>query len=232
MPEAIDETPEQRYFSALELQFARLRGAAVLLSPGDWAVARTWWERGIPIDLVVRTMELLLARRAERDLATPASKSRRINSLRYFGPAVDAAWEELRALTAPGHVGVPAAIDVPARLAALAGQLPADLPRRAARARALAALAGAPPEVEDALAALDAELLAEALAGLSAEEAEQVDAALAARTRTLAERLPAEEVVRARAQLRERLVRQLRRLPVLSLFVDVHAEAPETLDAK
>src|SRR5436190_8783383 len=101
-----ESSPEQQYFAALELHFARLRGAAVLLSPGDWAVARTWSDRGIPIELVVRTMELLLARRAERDQAGSA-KSRRVNSLKYFGPAVDAAWEEMRALTASGHMGVP-----------------------------------------------------------------------------------------------------------------------------
>jgi hypothetical protein len=211
-------SPEQRYFAALELHFARLRGAAVLLSPGDWAVARTWCDRGIPIELVVRTMELLLARRAERDGGAQSPRSRRINSLKYFGPAVDAAWEEMRALTASGHMGVPEPLDVPARLKALAESLPKALPRRHARAAAIAALQGSPPEIEAALAEIDASILAEAVAALDPEGQKEIDKALKVRARALATRLPDAEVERASSQLRDRLVRQRLGLDVLSLF--------------
>src|SRR5204863_9551472 len=169
---------ERQYFAALELHFARLRGAAVLLSPGDWAVARTWCERGIPIELVVRTMELLLARRAERDAGTHTARSRRVNSLKYFGPAVDAAWEELLALTASGHIGVPEPLDVPARLKALAESLPKDLPRRQQLAAAIAALQGSPPEIEAALTEIDAAILTEAVAALDPEAQKEIDRTL------------------------------------------------------
>jgi hypothetical protein len=222
----LPQSPEQEYFATLEAQFARLRGANVLLSPADWEVARVWYERGIPVDLVVRTMELLLARRAERELATPGRKGRRIGSLRYFAPAVEAAWDELRALTATGHVGMTEPLDVPARLAALAEALPDALPRRADRAGAIRALQGAPPEIEAALAALDAAVLADAVEALPAATRAGIESTLDERVRALGERLPDEEVARARRLLRDRLVRQRLGLPVLSLFSDDPALEP------
>lgn len=208
--------PEQEYFHQLEAQFARLRGAAVLLSPADWKVAQDWWQRGIPVDLVVRSMELVLARRAER--LTAGGGSRRIHSLRYFGPAVDVAWEELRALTAPGHIAEVEPLDIPARLDALAAALPPDLTRREHWQARLRGLSGAPPEIEAALTALDAEILAGSLADLASGASREIEEAAEKRLAALAKRLPAVEVERAREGLRTRLLRQRLGLPVLSLF--------------
>ncbi len=232
MSNEVDSAPEeqaQAYFHALELQFARLRGSAVLLSPADWKLAQDWFERGIPLDLVVRTLELVLARRAERAAQGSASK-RRVSSLRYFAPAVDAAWEELRSLTAPGHIGEPPPLDVPGRLAALADALPVTLRDRATWQSRVRSILGAPPEVEAALGAIDRALLAEGAAALGEEERRQLDAALAQRMASLVLRLPAAEIDRAREHLRTRLVRQALRLPILSLFTDARADPTESTD--
>ena len=214
----------QQYFQALELQFARLRGTAVS-SPSDWKVAESWWQRGIPMDLVVRTMELLLARRAERSAAGAAGR-RRINSLRYFAPAVDAAWEELRTLTAPGHIEAETPLDVPARLTALASALPAALPGLSDWQRRITQLGGAPPEVEAGLASIDAEVLAAGLASLTPDARRSIDDLAQSRLTALARRMPEAEVARAREGLRNRLVRQRLGLPVLSLFA-IEAMAAE-----
>ncbi len=92
---AADEAADHAYFQAIEELLVRLRGAPLLLAPADWQVASRWHRRGVPLDLVARTMEELFAKRRER------GAQGRINSLRYCAPAVEAAWEELRELTAP-----------------------------------------------------------------------------------------------------------------------------------
>ncbi|MEO8503178.1 MAG: hypothetical protein ABI609_04695 [Acidobacteriota bacterium] len=222
-PESLPDP--QQYFQALELQFARLRGTAVLLSPGDWKIAESWWQRGIPLDLVVRTMESLLARRAER-LAAGAAGRRRINSLRYFAPAVDAAWEELRTLTAPGHIEPETPLDVPARLTALASALPPGLSGLSGWQRRITQLSGAPPEIEAGLASIDAEVLAAGLGSLTPDARKSIDDLAQSRLTALAQRMPEAEVTRAREGLRNRLVRQRLALPVLSLFA-IEAMASE-----
>src|SRR5262245_5879970 len=111
----------QRYFRAIEAAFVRLRGAPLLLSPADWQVARRWFEEGVPLDLVVRGLEEVFARRRER------GAKGRISSLRYCAPAVEHAWEEVASLTAAGRTAPAEPIDIAARLAALAAALPAEL---------------------------------------------------------------------------------------------------------
>jgi hypothetical protein len=222
-PQDPDPSAEDHaYFQALEEDLARLRGAALLLAPADWQVAAEWRRRGVPLELVRRTMAELYARRVER------GTRRRINSLRYFAPAVEAAWEELRALTGPGHRLLPPPIDAVARLAALAGLLPAELPGRAAWTARIAALAGDTETIESGLAALDGELLAALDEGLGTAERAEL-AGLEERTvAALTARLPRDEVAAARARLRRQLLRERWRLPVLSLFApEVTAAAGE-----
>lgn len=208
-----DGPEDQAYFQALEQTFARLRGSAVLLSPADWHIAREWRRRGIPLELVERTLEETIARRRER------GAKRKVNSLGYFRPAVEAAWEEVEALTAPGRrFPSEPPLRVEQRLDALAAALPVALPDAATWAARIRALAGTAESVEGALAGLDAELLASVeknlAAGPRAELASQVEHTLAV-VRT---RLPEATV----EEIRQRLLRQaLRRrldLPVLSLF--------------
>src|SRR5437763_16109793 len=92
-PEAEDS--DHAYFQAIEEIFVELRGAPLLLSPADWQVARRWQREGIPLDLVRSTLEEVFAKRKER------GAKGKISSLRYCAPAVEAAWADLRALTAP-----------------------------------------------------------------------------------------------------------------------------------
>jgi hypothetical protein len=220
-PEGSPETsPEHAYFRAIEETFIRLRGAPLLLSPADWRVASGWYSEGIPLAVVARALEEVFARRRER------SARGRIQSLRYCAPAVAAAWEEIRSLTAPGRQAEAEPLLVAPRLAALAAALPEGLADRRRWGRRITSLAGGTEEVEAALARLDRELLEglEAAQEPAAREelAREMEAALA----RLATRLGDRELEEARGRLLRLLLRQHRGLPVLSLF-SPEAEPPE-----
>ena len=226
----------QAYFHEIERVFVRLRGAPLLLSPADWQVARRWYQEGVPLTLVTRTLEEVFARRAERE-ATGAAVKSRISSLRYCAPAVDAAWEEQRAFLAPGLRALDEATrldgdsggvgDLATRLGMLARLLPdaiADVAVWRQRIVDLAAAASAgsgardPALVEDQLRLLDEALLAAAGEGLDASSRAELDAELRRLVAGLRQRLPAGEVARARLNLERQLLRRRLALPLLSLF--------------
>lgn len=200
---------DHAYFQAIEEIFVRLRGAPLLLSPADWQVARRWHREGVPLDLVRQALEEVFAKRKER------GAKGRISSLRYCAPAVEAAWGELRELTAPGERLEAPAFDPSRRLEALAAALPPDL---AAFARRVTTLAGDPPEIEEALATLDREMLAAAAASLDDALRAEVEAAVEKTVAGLRGRLPTDELERSRERLTWQVLRQRLALPVLSLF--------------
>ena len=209
---ASDEPGEERsYFRALEDHLAGLRQGWLLLTPADWLVARNWRKQGIPLDLVRRTMEELYTRRIER------GSKRRINSLRYFARAVEAAWEEMSSLTAPGRRQTVPPLDVPARLEALSQSLP-ELAGRAQLVGRILSLGGDTETVETALAALDREILTAAEDALDGPGREELLAAEASTLARLAGRLPEEEIAAARLRLRAQVLRRRLGVPVLSLF--------------
>lgn len=219
------------YFQRLESHFLLLRGAPLLLSPSDYRVAKRWHADGVPLDLVLRTMDELFERRAERAHGGQGSENEpaKVWGLRQVRPAVDAAWKRLRELTAPGDRDEPgegATLDVPARLTALRealeGALPPELPEREAVLARLGALSQEtdPRRVEEGLggveaAALDA-LLAQVPDGERRELAAKVERALA----PLADRMTREEVEATRERLLRQKVRQKVGLPTLSLFAE------------
>ena len=201
--------PDHAYFQAVEEIFVELRGSPLLLSPTDWQVARRWHQEGVPLDLVRRTLEEVFAKRRER------GAKGKISSLRYCAPAVEAAWTDLKELTAPGHRAAAPAFEVAPRLAALAAWLPSSLSSLATR---VAALAGDPQQVEDRLAALDREMLDAAAAGLTGEDRTEIGAAVEKTLTLLRGRLPADELETSRDRLFRQTLRRRLGLPVLSLF--------------
>ena len=207
-----EDADDQAYFLALEDLLGRLRGRAILLAPADWQAASDWRRRGIPLELVARTMEDLYARRRERDAR------RRIHSLRYFAPAVEAAWEELRALTGPGHRALAPPFDAAQRLRRLAGALPERLAGRERWAARIVGLTGDSAAIEERLAALDGEILAACEAALSSDDRAAIDAGRQRALERLAARLHPDEVAFAAGRLWRQHLRQRCGLPVLSLF--------------
>lgn len=210
---------DHAYFQAIEEIFVRLRGAPLLLSPADWQVARRWHRDGVPLDLVRRALEEVFAKRKER------GAKGRISSLRYCAPAVEAAWAELRELTAPGERLEAPSFDPSTRLRALAAALPPELTGRTGLAARIVSLQGDPQEIEEALAVLDREMLAAVAGSLEDAARGEVEAAVEKTVAGLRGRLPADELERSRKRLTWQVLRQRLALPVLSLF-SPEAETP------
>ncbi len=210
------ESPDQAYFRAVEEIFARHRGVPLILSPADWQVAHGWFESGVPFELIDRVFGEVLARRKER------GGKGRVSSLRYFAPAVESGWQEIRELQAVGESLPAPALDLPERLATLAAALdrtPAAAGRDVAqRVRALAVPSAHAEGIERELATLDAEMLERADRDLSSEGLAAVAADVERSLKKLAARLPSEEIEAARERLRRQAVRRRTRLPLLSLF--------------
>jgi hypothetical protein len=209
---AIAEDSDRTYFEAVEEIFIGLRGSPLLVSPADWHVVRRWHREGIPLDLVRRTLEEVFEKRKERGARG------KLSSLRYCAPAVEAAWADLKELTAPAHRVEAPAFEVASRLAALAAALPAGFPGREALAARLGALAGEPQEVEEHLSAIDREMLDRAAEGLDGEMRSEIESAVEKTLASLGGRLPAAELESSRERLARQILRRRLSLPVLSLF--------------
>jgi hypothetical protein len=227
-----DDRSAFEYFQRIESHFLLLRGAPLLLSPSDYRVAKSWHGDGVPLDLVLRTMDEYFERRAERAHGDRAAgeEPAKVWGLRQIRPAVDAAWKHLRELTAPGDRNEPgegAALDVAARLAALREALervlPAELPERAAVLARLDALGGEsdPRRVEEGLGAVAAAALDALLAEIPAGEREELAAGVERTLAPLADRMTREEVEATRERLLRQKVRQKFGLPTLSLFSEL-----------
>ena len=218
-PDEPDQDTDHAYFQAVEEIFVSLRGSPLLLSPADWQVARHWHREGVPLDLVRRALEEVFAKRKER------GAKGKISSLRYCAPAVEAAWDELKDLAAPGHRATAPAFEIAPRLAALAAALPRTLSGRDHLAGRIGALNGDPQSVEERLASLDREMLDAATAALDGESSAEIAAAVEKTLASLGGRLPAEELERSRERLARQALRRRLGLPVLSLF-SPEAETP------
>ena len=205
---------EHAYFQAIEERFISLRGAPLLLSPADWQLTRRWHESGIPLDLVLHTLDQVFAQREEKGARG------RVQGLRYCARAVEAAWESQAEMQATGSRVARPSIEVGARLdslAAVLGALDFDIGSLADR---VAALHGAPDEIEEALMILDREFLEMAASSLGREAHDQIDESVEASLTRIGERLADDEVERARDRLFSDALRRHLGLPVLSLFED------------
>lgn len=78
-----------RYARAVETALGRARRKPVLLSPRDWELVSGWHRQGIPLRLVLETIEEA-ARRT-------AAKGSTFASLAYVAREVESAWHDLRA---------------------------------------------------------------------------------------------------------------------------------------
>ena len=209
------------YFMAIEEVFLELRGAPLQLSPADYQLAKKWRAEGIPLELVERTVREVFARRKARE---DEKKDKKVWGLSYCKRAVQGAWRRQQELTAPASTEAAEEFDLAGRLERLAESLPDALASREAFADRIRGAQGGAEAIEEQLAALDGELVEAVRAAMSSAERAQIDAELAASLQALAARLPADELERAAARLREEIERRHLALPVLSLF------APEAMD--
>jgi hypothetical protein len=79
------------YFTEIEEHFCRQRGTLLHVSPLDWDLIRTWKEAGIPLEAVLRGIDLTFERFNRRP-----SKTRKINGLGWCTQEVLAAAEGMK----------------------------------------------------------------------------------------------------------------------------------------
>jgi len=78
------------YFTEIEEHFQRRRGR-IQLSPLDWALIETWKDAGVPLEAVLRGIDVAFDKYEQRP-----SKSQKINSLAYCAQGVLVAAEEMK----------------------------------------------------------------------------------------------------------------------------------------
>jgi hypothetical protein len=205
---------EHAYFQAIEERFIQLRGAPLLLSPADWQLARRWFGAGIPLALVLDTLETVFSQRRER------GAKGRVQGLRYCAPAIEAAWQHQAELQATGLRAAPETLDVPRRLAELASAVRAVELDVEGLPEAIAALDDTPEETERQLSELDRELLERAARSLEPAAREEIAKAVEESLARLRSRVTDAELEQTRQRLHDEAVRRRLKLPFLSLFED------------
>jgi len=207
---------DRNYFQQIEGAFVRLRGAPLLLSPEDWQLARSWYERGIPLGFVLQTLEQVFESRAERGAAG------KVHGLKYCAQAVDAGWKDTESLLAPAYRPAAAVSesDLATRLGDLAELLPTTVADCSEWRRRIGALAKtrSSEEVEDRLRALDREFLRAQFRSLNQKTRNELEREAKRGRETLEGRLAGDDLDRAYARLFRRLLREHLELPRLSLY--------------
>jgi hypothetical protein len=84
------------YFTEIEDTFVRRRGKNLLLSPLDWALIESWQDRGIPLHIVLRGIEIVFDAYDKQP-----NQNRSIKSLFYCREEIEAQYVEWAA----GQVG-------------------------------------------------------------------------------------------------------------------------------
>lgn len=88
------------YFTEVEQQFCRRRGTLSQLSPLDWTLIETWKDAGIPLEAVLRGIEVTFDNYERRP-----RKTKKINGLAWCAQEVLSAAEEMKEAAAGSKQG-------------------------------------------------------------------------------------------------------------------------------
>jgi hypothetical protein len=226
------------YFTEIEEHFQRRFGGALLLSTIDWALIEVWRDAGIPLEAVLRGIDVTFEHYERRP-----SKTRKVNALGFCAQEVLSAAENMKEAavgSAPPEREAPRGFQAPeiaaflrrsadqlerASLPARAGVAPQQLAiETAATLRAMAAeleKANQLPRLEDLerrLTVAEEKLLALLLA---ATPDEQIIAVRAEADRELApyrSKMPAAQIEQLQKQFLHKRLLEKYGLPRLSLF--------------
>jgi hypothetical protein len=81
------------YFTDIEVHFCRRRGSGLQLSPLDWTLMETWKDAGIPLEAVLRGIDVTFDHYERRP---PRAKTKKINSLAWCVQEVLTAAEDMK----------------------------------------------------------------------------------------------------------------------------------------
>jgi hypothetical protein len=90
------------YFTEIEEHFQRRWGGILRFSPLDWALIETWKEAGIPLQAVLRGIDVTFENYERRP-----SKTRKINGLGFCAQEVLAAAEDMKEAAVAAEAGEP-----------------------------------------------------------------------------------------------------------------------------
>lgn len=207
------------YFLTIESKFACLRGTPFVFSATDWMLMKGWFEEGVPLSVVLEGLETSFEKRQ--------AKGRRgeISSLSYCKGAVRSIWKERQALGVGGEDQVPET-DIGSKLAELSSLLESARQESDSGVGKVltdaidqidALKADSAPRIEEALIAIESELLEKILEALPSEVKEQIDADV----EQSLEGIDFADEEAAERTRRSGLIRELRRrasIPRLTLF--------------
>jgi len=94
------------YFTEIEQRFQQRRGSLLMLSTLDWALIETWRDSGIPLEAVLRGIDLAFDR---HDAKKHTARTRKINGLAWCSQAILEATEQ--AQEAATGIAKPAAVE-------------------------------------------------------------------------------------------------------------------------
>jgi hypothetical protein len=218
------------YFTEIEEHFQKTRGTALfLMSPLDWALVESWKNAGVPLQAVLRGIDVAFEKWRSRK-----SRIQAVNSLAYCTQAV---LSEARAIAGEPTTGSATQASAPFSL----DDLRSYLTRNARQIQSLDASVyeelGAAlerlateaevhfhnlEELEQRLSALEARMLAAAHTRQSEEDLFKTRRELDAQLRPYRGKMTAEQLSMLEKQYLERALLERERLPRLSLFYMDH----------
>ena len=213
------------YFTEVEEHFQRVRGTSLfLLSPLDWALIETWKDAGVPLEAVLRGIDIAFEKWRQRK-----NRRQRVNSLAYCTQAVIAEAEILAGVAKPSgdRKRAPAPFgldDLRSFLATNAAQL-RTIPGYEEIAATLDRLANESEslysdleQMEQRLTALEDKMLAIARARQSDEDLFQARRELDSQLRPYRGKMTADQLSMLERQYLARRLFESASLPRLSLF--------------
>ena len=216
------------YFTEVEEHFQKARGTSLfLLSPLDWALIESWKNSNVPLEAVLRGIDIAFEKwRAKR------SRVQMVNSLAFCSqPVMLEAQRMADAGTSQGSRREPESSPFPAdelsrfiegNATAIRDTGVAEFEPVAASldqiAAELADLASDPEKLEQRLNVLEQKLVALARGRQSDEQALEIRAGLDRQLRPYKSKMTAPQIAMLEVQFLERALLESARLPRLSLF--------------
>ena len=210
------------YFTEIEEHFQRARGTALfLMSPLDWALVESWKNAGVPLEAVLRGIDLAFDKWRSRKV-----KTQMVNSLAFCAQAV-LTEAQIMAGTAPSRAtretAPPFALDdLRAYLESNAAAMPDGYHEIAASLRRLAAEAEQHysdlEALEQRLTVLEEKMIATARARQTEDELLDARRELDRQLRPYRGKMTADQLTMLEKQYLERILLEKSRLPRLSLF--------------
>ncbi len=212
------------YFTETEERFQQARGTGLfLLSPLDWALIESWKAAGIPLEAVLRGIDLSFEKWREKK-----QRGRMVNSLTYCTQAVVEEAEKMAGNVPPSAARPP--VEAPFTLDELRNHLtstaarmdPPDLAAVRTSLEEILANAedwyGKLEELEQRLSGLEDKMIATARAAQTADELAEARRQLENQLRPYRGKMTTPQLAMLEKQYLDRLLLEARRLPRLSLF--------------